>query len=296
MDVLLLGTGAADGWPNAFCRCPSCADQRARGAQRRPTCALVDGRLLLDCGPAAPVNATRFGVDLAEVDAVLVTHAHSDHLDPTFLLHRSWVTDRPLTVYGPPPVVASCRLWLAPDQTAVRLVEVTAGDALELSGYRVDVLPAAHEAFGEAVLYRVQDAGAALLYATDTGPWAPGTLEALAGTALDLVLLEETFGDRADLATGHHHHFGSFAQALDDLRAAGCLTEGSRAAAVHLSHHNPPLHALTERLAAMGAEVHPDGTLLRLASAEERRPHHGVQHQGVEGEEHGADDGPPAAG
>lgn len=262
MEILLLGTGAADGWPNAFCRCPSCAVQRSLGAQRRPTSALVDGRLLLDCGPAAPVNAQRVGADLAAVEAVLVTHAHSDHLDPSFLLHRSWVSDQPLTVYGPAAVVAACRPWLAPDQTAVRLVEVTAGDAVEVCGYSVDVVPAAHEAFGEAVLYRVQDAGASVLYATDTGPWAPGALAALGGTTLDLVLLEETFGDRSDLAGDGHHHLGSFALAVDDLRAAGCLGDGSRVVAVHLSHHNPPLNELAARLAAFGAEVHPDGTSL----------------------------------
>ena len=54
MDVLLLGTGSADGWPNAFCTCASCAGERSVGRLRGQTSALVDGVLLLDCGPDTP--------------------------------------------------------------------------------------------------------------------------------------------------------------------------------------------------------------------------------------------------
>ncbi|MBB1048698.1 cobalamin biosynthesis protein CobU, partial [Dietzia cercidiphylli] len=34
MEVVLLGTGAADGWPNPFCRCDSCLDALRRGEVR----------------------------------------------------------------------------------------------------------------------------------------------------------------------------------------------------------------------------------------------------------------------
>ena len=57
MIVQLLGTGSADGWPNPFCRCPSCTSERTAGRTRCPTAALVDGCLLLDAGPTAAAAA-----------------------------------------------------------------------------------------------------------------------------------------------------------------------------------------------------------------------------------------------
>ncbi len=243
---------------------------------------LVDGRLLLDCGPTAPTQAARFGADLASVETILVTHAHSDHLDPAFLLHRSWITDAPLRVVGPDAVIARCREWLDPAQTAVELVRVTAGDELELGvrrplipgdgggtpagdgmelTYRVRVLPATHDAFGEAVLYRVSDGTSEILYATDTGPWHP---DAELSGRFDAVLLEQTFGDRADLAGGHHHHLSSFAEAVDALRAAGAVDDLTQIVAVHLSHHNPPEPELRARLAGLGVEAHADGVRIRV--------------------------------
>ena len=221
---------------------------------------LVDGRLLLDCGPAAPMQAARFGADLAGVETVLVTHAHNDHLDPSFLMHRSWITDAPLRVVGPDALIARCREWLDPAQAAVELVRVTAGDELQLGAYRVRVLPATHEAFGEAVLYRVSDGASEILYATDTGPWRADA--DLSGPPLDVVLMEQTFGDRPDLAGPHHHHLGSFVEAVDALRAAGSVDHRTRVVAVHLSHHNPPEPELQARLGALGIEAYADGVRL----------------------------------
>jgi len=257
VDVLLLGTGAADGWPSAFCRCASCLTMRERGVLRGPTSVLVDERIWIDPGPEAARQALRSGADLVDVDTVLVSHAHSDHLDPAFLLHRSWVSDRPLTLYGPAAVVDACRHWLAPDQTAVTLVEVTAGDRLVIGEHEVTVVAAAHEAFGEAVLYRI----GGLLYACDTGPWATGALEQIGTGRLDLVLLEETFGPRADLAGERHLDLAGFADSVAALRAQGAVDDGTQVVAVHLSHHNDP--DVDHALAELGATAGRDGQRLR---------------------------------
>lgn len=263
VDVLLLGTGSSDGVPNCWCTCATCTEARAGGAVRTNTSVLVDGRLLIDPGPESPRQAQRAGLDLSGVRTVLVGHAHDDHLDPSFLMHRGWVDDGPLQVVGPAPVTRRCADWLKPEQRAVTLTTVTAGDTFEVDGYRVLAVPADHEAFGEALLYAIEGGGRRVLYATDTGPWPEATLPLLAGPPFDAVLLEQTFGD-IDPPTSGHHTLTSFAAAVDDLRRIGSVTEATRVVAVHLSHSNPPLAELTARLAAIGAEVHPDLTLLRL--------------------------------
>ncbi len=114
MELVMLGTGAADGWPNPFCTCPSCLAALSSETIRGHTAALVDNRILLDCGPEVPRAASRFGRTLAHVEHILLTHSHPDHLGPMALLFRSWASrTEPLQVLGPPDALDLCRDWVA---------------------------------------------------------------------------------------------------------------------------------------------------------------------------------------
>lgn len=244
----------------------SCRTAAARGEIRGQTAALVDDVLLLDCGPEIPRAAVRAGRPLVGVRYIFFTHAHPDHVGPAALLYRSWVQgDRPLDVIGPPEALDQCRDWVAPD-APVRFVPVAAGDRIAVGGYRVRVLAAAHTAIrdGDSVLYDVAAAdGTRLLWATDTGPLPASAFEAVRGARYDAVFLEETFGTRTDLGAGHHD-LTSFPRTLAALRAAGAVTADTDVVAVHLSHYNPPLPELSERLAPWGARVVADGAVVRL--------------------------------
>jgi adenosylcobinamide kinase/adenosylcobinamide-phosphate guanylyltransferase len=261
VDVTLLGTGSADGWPNPFCRCASCRAAGAAGLLRSPTSALVDATILLDCGPEAPRQALRAGADLTGLRAVLVTHAHPDHFDPAMLLYRGWATDEPLEIVGPQPVVDACAPWLSAD-TSVTLTAVKPGVVLDLHGYRVRALRASHLGPGQAVLYDVLGPdGHRLLYATDTGPLTAADATHLAGARFDIALLEETFGDRP-VPGADHLNLQTFAQTLRLLRGVGAVEAGTDVVAVHLGHHNPPPDELSRRLESSGARTVPDGTTL----------------------------------
>ena len=275
-EVVLLGSGAADGWPNPFCRCASCTAARAAGERRGHSSALIDGTVLIDCGPDVLAGATHAGVDLVGVRYLLLTHDHFDHLAGQALLIRSWAGARtPLDVIGPPAALAACRDWIA-DPDPVRLRPVAAGDEATLTGddgdYLVRVLAAAHTStLGEpAVLYDVTaldgrgDRAARLLWAADTGPLPAATLDAVAGADLDLLLLEETFGRFVDHGADHHD-LDSFPRTLAALRAGGAVGDRTRVVAIHLSHHNPPPAQLAGILAAWGAEIGVDGMRLSLS-------------------------------
>jgi adenosylcobinamide kinase / adenosylcobinamide-phosphate guanylyltransferase len=261
VEVTLLGTGAADGWPNAFCGCASCAVARNSGEIRSQSSALVDDVLLLDCGPETPRQAVRAGRSLARVRSILVTHAHPDHFDPAMLLYRSWVTDTPLEVVGPAPVLDACEHWITPGDDRITLTAVKAGQQLQVGAHLVTVLPARHAHPGTAVLYVVERDGRRLLYATDTGPLRQRDLEPLSGRPCDLVLLEETFGDRP-VPAADHLNLRTFTDTVELMRQAGVVTASTDVVAIHLGHHNPPLPELTERLAAVPARVVSDGTTL----------------------------------
>ncbi|MBD0861950.1 bifunctional adenosylcobinamide kinase/adenosylcobinamide-phosphate guanylyltransferase [Gordonia sp. zg691] len=261
MEVVLLGTGAADGWPNPFCRCVSCVDAAATSEIRGQTAALLDDTLMLDCGPEIPGAAARFGRSLAGVRYVLVTHAHSDHLGPQMLLSRSWVHGLgELQLVGPAEALETCRDWVGPDDP-VTFVPVAAGDRIQLGDYDVRVLPARHRVFadGDAVLYDVTGAdGARFLWATDTGMWPRPFFGSVAGARYDTVFLEETFGDHDDLSSGHLGLNG-FRKMVESMRAVGAVTDSTDLVAVHLGHHNPPVGELRRRLAEVGARPGRDG-------------------------------------
>jgi adenosylcobinamide kinase/adenosylcobinamide-phosphate guanylyltransferase len=145
---------------------------------------------------------------------------------------------------------------------------ITAGPAIAAggeaaAGYLVRPVPAHHgdASIGPAVLYDITAPdGGRLLYACDTGPLPAATVDALAGRAFDVALIEENNGDRPGF--GDHLDLTTFTADVERLRGCAALTDRSTVVAVHLSHRNPPGPALATRLAALGVELLPDGAVL----------------------------------
>ncbi|MGV0624357.1 bifunctional adenosylcobinamide kinase/adenosylcobinamide-phosphate guanylyltransferase [Mycolicibacter minnesotensis] len=268
MEILLLGTGSADGWPNPFCDCESCTSATQVRGQ---TAALVDDVLLLDCGPETPRAAVRCRRSLAKVRHILFTHGHPDHVGPAALLMRHWTgTTEPLDVVGPASALEQCEHWVAPDDP-VRFVTVQAGDRIRLGDYDVRVLQAAHGAdLGgppntQAVLYDLESADARILWATDTGPLPEITHTAVAGAGYGAVFLEQTFGAFTEHGT-EHHDLPAFAATVSHLRDSGAITDRTDVVAVHMSHHNPPEPELAAVLSDSGARPGHDGEVVRVGS------------------------------
>jgi adenosylcobinamide kinase / adenosylcobinamide-phosphate guanylyltransferase len=268
MDVTLLGTGNAAGWPHPFCTCSSCAAAYAEGEIRAHTSALVDSVLLLDCGQDVARSAVRLGVRLDAIRYLLVTHDHHDHANGALLLLRHWAgRDEPLRVFGPASALDSLRPWLPPDETRVEFTVVTGGDVLQLGHYTVQVLRADHDSAG-AVLYDIADPAHRMLYATDTGPDFVTPPDA----RYDLLLLENAWGERPKPGATGHHSLATFGTTLARLRRAGVLDERSRMVAVHVGHGDQAPSVLRKKLAAMDAELLNDGTLIRLGKVRVPRP------------------------
>lgn len=267
MKLTLLGTGSGDGWPNPFCECASCEWMREVGRARIATSALIDDVLLIDCGPAVPVNASRLGIRLRGVRYLLLSHSHPDHNAAAALLWRDFAhPSEPLIVAGPAAALAGWSDWVAPD-AHVSFRPVTAGEELILGAYSVFAVPATHggDGSGEALLYAVKGPDASLLYGSDTAALSDAALAMLAVRNFDVILLEETFGDLSGHAT-QHLDLTSFPDQLDRLRAVGAMSDATRVIAVHLSHRNPVEPELSSRFAAWGAEVLDDGAVITVPS------------------------------
>jgi phosphoribosyl 1,2-cyclic phosphate phosphodiesterase len=79
--VLFLGSGTSHGVPMIGCDCEVCQSTDPRDQRWRPSIYVEcdDGtRLLVDTTPDLRAQALRFGV--RQVDAILYTHSHADHL------------------------------------------------------------------------------------------------------------------------------------------------------------------------------------------------------------------------
>ncbi len=80
MKVWFLGTGTSMGIPMVGCRCTVCRSRDPRDRRLRASVLLeVAGqRLLIDAAVDFRQQALRFGID--DLDAVLFTHHHADHI------------------------------------------------------------------------------------------------------------------------------------------------------------------------------------------------------------------------
>ncbi len=234
MRVDFLGTGAGN----------------FRGSRRGPCSTLFDS-ILLDCGAGATgrlYDVGRFG----EVDGVLLSHLHSDHIAGLFdfLLHTliSGRT-RPLTVVSPPGLGEILRAVFAVKGTVVepaeiypfRLVESEDVD-VTIGGWRVRSLRLDHTVANNGYLLSSQDVTA--FYSGDTRePSSARSVQA------DYVIHEATFPETyASLAREFGHSTG--AQAAE---TAGAM----RARRLWINHLGDHPGSETE-IAAEARRVFPD--------------------------------------
>jgi phosphoribosyl 1,2-cyclic phosphate phosphodiesterase len=80
MNVLMLGCGGSGGVPLIGCRCAICTSSDPRNKRLRVSIVVESGgkRILVDTSPDLRQQFLRH--DLTSVDAVILTHAHADHL------------------------------------------------------------------------------------------------------------------------------------------------------------------------------------------------------------------------
>ncbi len=109
MEFLFLGTGTSTGVPMIGCDCEVCRSNDPRDQRLR--CAAVartqGATVLIDAPPDLRAQALRAG--LRKIDAVLFTHAHTDHVMGFDDLRRFTDAEGNLPVYGDAHTLARLR-------------------------------------------------------------------------------------------------------------------------------------------------------------------------------------------
>jgi ribonuclease Z len=202
MELTLLGTG-----------CPVVDTLRYGPAQVVRHGDQGDGAaLLVDCGSGVTQRLLAAGVPGRDLDAVLLSHLHSDHIVDLFqLVISSWHQgrDRPQRVFGPPGtrtyVEGLMALWRPeleqrvaherrPSTAAleVEVTEVAPGEILTFGGLEVTVIEVDHRPVRHAYGFLFEAAGRRLALSGDTRR-CPALIAAARGADL---LVHEVFVHR----------------------------------------------------------------------------------------------------
>lgn len=181
-----------------------------------PCAAVVAGEqtYIVDIGEGGARNLNLMGFDLGAIDAVLLTHFHSDHVDglgPLALLHWTQGTrDEPLAVYGPTGVeelVEGFNGFYAQDHAyriahhGTDIVPENGGGARAIpfavpteptvlfvrDGLTVSVFPVDHDPVASALGYRFDYKGRSIVISGDT---AQSAMLERASIGADLLLHE----------------------------------------------------------------------------------------------------------
>lgn len=138
---------------------------------------MVDGHILLDAGAPLLPHMHRLGLDPSAIDVIFLSHFHGDHVLglPTYVLHRAFVSETPLTVVGPPGVEARMEqlfsLSWGDEWAEIRgrlpLSYREAGSGGEVAGVPYETVLLDHGASG-CTGYRLRIDGRLLAYSGDT--------------------------------------------------------------------------------------------------------------------------------
>lgn len=205
MHVTLLGTG-----------CPSVDVDRYGPATLVE--AGAGARMLFDCGSGVTQRLVAAGCPGRELDALLLTHLHSDHLVDFYqLVDSSWHQgrDRPVRVFGPPGTCefaeGTMALWqkelaqrIAHERRAstaaldIEAEEIASGDVLSFGDACVRVVEVEHQPVRHAFGLIVETDAAKVAISGDTR-YCPDLIAAAQGADL---LVHEVFIHREMVGLG----------------------------------------------------------------------------------------------
>jgi phosphoribosyl 1,2-cyclic phosphate phosphodiesterase len=104
IELLFLGTGTSAGVPMIGCHCPVCDSDDPRDKRTRPSVLISSGNtcVLVDVTPELRLQCVANRVDA--IDAVVLTHAHADHIMGMDDLRRfNAIKNGPLDVWADEP-------------------------------------------------------------------------------------------------------------------------------------------------------------------------------------------------
>jgi len=248
LRLTILGSGTSHGIPMIACDCPVCTstDPRDRRTRASALFSFDNRQVLVDTAPELRLQCIGCGV--RQVDAILFTHAHADHVTGLDDVRRfNWLQREPIRVYADRPTLSRLRQMFGyaftdqPDYPSAKpeLNAVEIGGPFELFGRPVIPIPCQH---GPVQVLGFRIGGIA--YLPDCNGIPELSRELLRG--LDVLVLD---GLRR---RPHPTHF-NLEQAIAEAKRIGA----ARTFFTHIAHEL--LHAATNAKLPAGMELAYDG-------------------------------------
>lgn len=262
-ELVFYGTGAAEGIPNPFCRCYLCNNARNNGGKdvRKRSMFRINDNIAIDMGADSFTQAIEYG-DFINLEHVLITHTHEDHLAYMMMGVRGMATsciDRPLIFYLTSSAYEIVDFYhkhspiLKNSISTLERNGVISFRKLEFGkGYTIGTLPVIplkgnHVGnMGESCanyLVRLGN-GKILFYALDTGYYLEETFQELKAYKLDYLISECTYGNisnRPDKPDGHLDAY-SCQSVFRRLYKQGTIGKDTEIYLTHINHTHTATH------------------------------------------------------
>ncbi|WP_174842797.1 MBL fold metallo-hydrolase [Candidatus Oscillochloris fontis] len=225
MQLRFLGTGTSMGVPVIGCDCAVCTSDDPRNRRMRTSALLrtADRTILIDAGPDFRLQALSAG--LRQIDAVLLTHAHFDHIAGIDDLRPLSEHGDCLPIFGSPRTIRNVRSRFdyafketSAGSTRPRIELHSVEASFQIGQTSITPLAIIHGTW-EITAYRMGGLG----YVTDASSIPPSSWEALRN--LDVLVLN------ALRYKPHPTHF-----TLDEALAVIGGLQPRRAFLVHMTH------------------------------------------------------------
>jgi ribonuclease BN (tRNA processing enzyme) len=227
---------------------------------RRASCAIFNGKYMLDCGPHAIDAIAIAGVPLADITDLFMTHLHSDHFNAENVQKIASAKQTPLRIWvradAKLPELSNIEIHRMPD-----CEELAVNEALKVTGLRAN-----HDQHSAPQFLLFDMEGDKILYATD-GAWFINTsYYHLRDAKVKLLVLDCTTGDyEGDYRMGEHNSIPMIKVMLPSLKTWGVIDENTETYISHLAQSLHAPHEETEKIcASFGVKVAYDGLRVQV--------------------------------
>lgn len=221
IEMKLLGTGNAAGFPIFGCDCSYCLEAlHNEQFCRTPCSALIrvgNKQYLLDAGQVDLHKRFPPGA----LNGILLTHFHPDHVQGLF--HLRWGKNLEIPVYTPPDSEGCADLYKHPGILSFNVLKKY--QAIGLNDLQITPLPLIHSkpTFG----YLIENAGKRIAYLTDTKGLPPKTQQLISEQHLDMLIVDCSYMPGYE-GKGHNN--------LDDVIAIQKIVAAKKVILTHIGH------------------------------------------------------------
>jgi phosphoribosyl 1,2-cyclic phosphate phosphodiesterase len=245
VELLFLGTGAAN-WPKKY---PPLNQKLSRGEVRGMSSMLVNGHILIDCGPTVLDVMKRYDANTADITDILLTHTHPDHLHADNILAIANSRDAglgPLRFWGDPEALKQ-----VPDSDRIEKRPVEIERPFDIDGLKITGLASNHhvDASNETCLiYLIESGATSVLYATDAAWLLTRTSIYLRKKQLDAIIWDATMGEgQGDPRIFSHNDLTMIRHMNQTLASQKVLKPDAKIILTHLAKGLHPSHEELEK-------------------------------------------------